>query len=340
MKIDKLVVLAVILCSVVLIGELTAYGPNTHNYNADCTLDGNIVNVSVSSSGSDTYSVIFMDNGTFAPPVQLYIFSDERYDEFFDEARKTSNINRFDQHFAIDQITRSLRIRGLENIAICNEEKLLSSMTDDIGSGTPKGLLVISYALPQSIYSGEDGDLIFEWIKDGNSLYWMNSPIGMFYQDGSKLFEVTNSQELFFGKECINTDGNDLALYAIDNELTNALSLKWNRTIFGMDPTGIAGAVSFGFTQDGFVSTSMVPLGEGMVCVMGGRYDRNQCDDISQIISSGVSCYSDVLKVDTGSVRRGTVYVDFDVPGGTGSLYVFVSIGGIYTVYGRAFDVQ
>jgi len=340
-KIDKLVLLAVVLCAVVLVGELTAYGPNTHSYSSDCSVENGVADVAVSSSGSDIYSIIYMDNGAYSPPVQLYILLDERYDENFNEASETANLKKFDQRYAADQVRISLGIRGIEGIVVCNEVQLLSMMTDDIGSNIPKGLLVMTYALPEGIYSGSENDLLFKWIAEGNSLYWMNSPIGAFYRNGNELIPVDNGQILFFGKECVNTNGTDLALYADDNaSLTKALALKWNRTINGLNVSEIEGAVSMGFRQDGFSSVSMVPFGNGMICVLGGMYDRNQCDDISQIISSGISCYSDVLAIDEGTVTRGTANTNFAVPEGTKNLHVFVSIGGYYTVYGRSFDVQ
>ena len=339
-KIDKLVLLAVVLCAVVLVGELTAYGPNTHNYSAECSAEDGIVDVSISSSSSDSYSIIYMDNGEFSPPTQLYILLDERYDENFDEANETANLKKIDQQYAVDQVRISLGIRGFKDVAVCNGNQLLSAMADDIGSNIPKGLLVMTYALPEGIYSGSDGDMLFEWIAEGNSLYWMDSPIGTFYRDGSGLVQVDDGQMLFFGKECVNIDGTDLALYEDNNtSLTKALALKWNRTINGLNVSGIEGAVSMGFCQDGVSSVSMVPFGKGMICVLGGAYDKNQCDDISQIISSGVSCYSNVLAIGNGTVTRGTSNVNFMIPEGTEKIHISVLIGGYYTVYGRSFDV-
>ena len=340
-KIDRLVLLSVILCAVVLFGEFTAYGPNPHNYSSDLTMgDGGAV-VTVSSSGSDTYTAIFMDSGSYSPPARLYILSDERYDSSFNDADKIVGLKRFDLLHAIDQVSRSLKVRGFEDIVICNDEQLFTSMTEDLGSDIPKGLLVMTYALPESIYSGRPGDLIFDWIAKGNSLYWMDSPIGKLYRSGDEIVSVDNYQQLFFGKECVNESGVNLALSAIDGDgLTTALALKWNRTLFGLDTSGIDDAVSIGFYQDGFSSVSMVPFGKGMICVVGGTYDRYQCDDVSQLISSGVSCYTIVLKIESGKVKRDTVEIVFKVPDNTKFLRVYVSIGGYYTVYGGAFNVR
>ena len=340
-KIDKIVLLAVVLIAVILIGEIAAYGPNPHRYSAGIEAEGGTVNVSVSSSGSDVYAVIFMENGEYSPPAQIYIFLDERYAENFDEAKETAKLRKTDQRYAADQVRASLGVRGVGDVLILNENELLSAMTDDIGSGIPKGLLVMTYALPESIYSGSDTDLIFKWTEEGNSLYWMNSPAGAFYRSGNVLVPVDNGQDLFFGKECINTNGADLALYEDPNRsLTKALSLKWNRTINGLNISGIPGAVSMGFEQDGFSSVSMVPFGKGMICVLGGAYDRNQCDDLSQIISSGVSCYSEILAIEEGKVTRGSAEISFTIPAAAENIRISVLIGGYYTVFGRAFDVQ
>jgi hypothetical protein len=199
----------------------------------------------------------------------------------------------------------------------------------------------MSYALPVGIYSGSDGDVLFKWLAAGGSLYWMSSPIGMFYRTEDRLSEVGNAQELFFGEECVNMDFAGPALSVIeDNGFTDALCLKWNRVLYGIKPLDTEGQISTGFSHEGYSSVSMVPFGDGMICVVGGDYDRYQCDDVSQIIASGLSCHSKILEHKSGTVTRGTVNMIFDRPSDAGNLSLYLSIGGYYTVFGRAFHAQ
>ncbi|MDR1405514.1 MAG: hypothetical protein LBJ20_08130 [Candidatus Methanoplasma sp.] len=338
MKIDTMVLLSVALCAVVLAGELTAYGTDFHSYSADAEFGDGRISLSVTSSGSDTYSAVFTDSGTHAPVTKLYIYLDERYDEFLEEAREASGLRGTNQEYSANQVYKSLRARGFNDISICNDAELYAMLG---GSGISEGLLVMSYALPESIYSGSPGDILFKWISSGGSLYWMSSPIGMFYRTGDRLSKAENAQELFFGAECVNAEDTDPALSVIDGGgLTDALYLKWNRTLYGLKLSCIEGQVSMGFSMNGYSSVSMVPFGSGMICVIGGHYDRYQCDDVSQIIASGISCYSKILGVRTGTVTRGTAEILFDTPSDDGNISVYVSIGGYYTVFGRSLRAQ
>jgi hypothetical protein len=340
-KIDKLVLLSVVLCAAVLAGELAAYGISPHGYGAEAVSDGDSANVTVSSSGSDTFSVIVADNGTYPDLARLYIYLDERYGETIGDAGEAAGLRDVDIRYAIDQMCRSLRVRGFGDVVICDDERLLDEMLADAGDSRSKGLLVMSYALPESIYSGQETDLLFKWIKEGGRLYWMASPIGMFCRTGDGLAEVENAQELFFGRECVSMDDSGPALSVIDgNGLTNALALKWNRTLYGLNASGIEGSVSMGYSLDGYSSVSMVPFGGGMICVFGGNYERYLCDDAAQVISSGISCYSKVLETRSGTVTRGTAELSFGIPEGTGGISVYVSIGGYYVVFGRCMHVR
>ncbi len=333
MKFDRLVMLAVVICAIVLAGELMAYGPNVQNYDADAEMEDGMLSISVSSSGPDAYSAIVMDNGEYPSPTQLYIYLDERYGETFAEARDAIGLKGLDIEYSIEQVRRSLNVRGFDDIVICGDDRLLEMLEGGAGS---KALLVMSYALPESVYSGSADDPIFEWVRQGGALYWMASPIGMFYRGESGLVEVKNSGEILFGKDCINTAGADLALSVLDaGGLTNALSLKWNRVLYGLDASGTEGSLSMGFSQDGYASVSMVPFGSGMICVFGGNYERNQCDDVAQVIASGISCYSQILNIGTGTVVRDTAEMSFEMPDGAADISVYVSIGGYYTVFGR-----
>ena len=338
MKFDKLVLLSVIICAVVLAGELMAYAPGVYSYGADAELEDGAVTVSVSSSGADIFSAVIMDNGTHPAPAQIYVYSDDRYGDSLSDAEAAIGLSGIDMSYSIDQMCRLLNVRGFDNIRVCDDQQLLDAITEDIGSHEQisKGLLVMSYALPESIYSGSDDSLLFDWIEQGGYLYWMSSPAGMFYHGENGLVTVDNNQELFFGKDCMNMDdvitGPSSPMYA--DGLTDALALKWNRMLYGLDTSGLEGAVSMGFSQDGYSSVSMVPFGDGMVCVLGGTQDKYQREDMAQIIASGVSCYSQVIDTWSGDVTRGTAGSSFEVPAGA-DISVYVFIGGVYVVYGR-----
>ena len=330
------------LCAVVIAGEFMAYGPNVHNYSADAERNGSTVDISVSTSGSDTYSAIVMDNGTHPAMTQLYIYSDIRYDEFFDDASDFIKMKKLNFNYTVDQIIRTLSVRGFDKISVLYDKELLEAMESDITGPVSKGLLLLSYGLPESIYSGSPDDVLFKWIEQGGFVYSMSSPLGMFYHSDDGLVTVDDFQDLFFGKECMNPvvesvmSTTDIAHGVIDgNGLTKALALKWNRIQYALDVSSISGAFAMGFSEGNYSTVSMVPFGSGMICVLGGIYDRQQCDDFSQIIASGVSCYTQVIEIHQGSFTRESVNLHSDIPAGMTNVSVFVSIGGYYVTYGR-----
>ncbi|AIZ57019.1 hypothetical protein Mpt1_c11570 [Candidatus Methanoplasma termitum] len=342
MKIDKLVLLAVVICAIVLAGEFMAYGPNVHNYGADANINGGSVDISISSSGADTYSAIVMDNGDHQPITQLYIYTDDRYEEFFGEASDMVRMARIDRSYSIDQIWRTLYVRGFTNIELLNDEQLLNALGGDLNTQDQKGLLILSYALPEEVYSGNAEDLIFKWIDHGGYVYSMSSPLGLFYHGKEGLVAVENGQELFFGKDCMYTgmasDRPDTGVAHTvidDGGLTAALGLKWNRIPFALDVSGTDGALAMGFSEDGYSTVSMVPFGHGMICVLGGFYERQQVDDIGQIIASGMTCYSEILGIMNGNITRQTIHLDQEIPNDKDNVSVYVSIGGNYLTFGR-----
>ncbi|MCL1811772.1 MAG: hypothetical protein FWG41_06140 [Methanomassiliicoccaceae archaeon] len=333
MKIDKPTVIAIVLCLAVVFGEFIAYSPGMHTYSAEAERNGDSVDFQITSSVSSVYSAVAFDNGGYAAPLTIYIYKDESYYEFMDEAVDSAGISPVDIGHAADQMVLLLGSKGIMDSHICDSSELAELMAED---GRSKGLVVLSYALPESIYSGNAADPLFRWLSEGGSLYWLGGPIGRFYTTDEELVVVDDNQELFFGKKCINPGGTDIAFSVIDGDgLTDGLYLKWNRVAFALNTDGIPGAKAIGFSQDGYSSVSMVPYGGGMVCVFGGACNRNLYDDATQVIASGVSCYSEVIEIKTGTVNR-TVHDSIDTQGYGGNIVLYVSIGGYYTIYGRA----
>lgn len=336
MKLDKIAVIAIIACAVVVIGEYVVYSSDYFEYSADAEFDGSNITYSVSSSGSNQYSVITLDNGDFAPSTSIYIYSDDTYSEYIDIAKK-SGVEGHDQDYCIDQLIRNLKIRCITDVTVCNNEKLTSVISDDLASPTDKILIVFSYALPSTIYTGTSGDPILQWIDNGGRLYWIGSEIGKYYSTDTELRTVDNNQELFFGVECINNEGSGEAYEAIDtNNLTYGLSLKNNSTKFGLDINLLSNAYAAGFTDGTYSSISFVKHGNGMICVMAGDYRYYQSDDCSQVIAAGLSYCTKIIEIDSGSITRTTHTDIVIVPDWSDNAYIYAYIGGYYTVYGEA----
>ncbi|MDR0888166.1 MAG: hypothetical protein LBM39_03160 [Candidatus Methanoplasma sp.] len=336
-KYDSMMVLAVILCVIVLFGEYAAYSGSFYDYDAHAELKDGTIDYSVSSSGSDTYTAIALDNTSSSPTV-LYIYIDDTYDTYFDIARDETGIVRNDLDYSSDQLKRSMAVRGFDNVVLCGPDELLGKMLEDVGTEFSKGLLVMSYALPEKIYSGSADNLIFEWLSGGGTLYWAGTQIGAYYTGNDGLTAVDNGQELFLGTKCVNTDGPNIAYSKIDAEgLTDALSINWNRVDYGLEMDKLPGATFAGYSENGYASLSFLPFGKGTVVVIGGEYNRHQCDDISQLVAAGITAFTSMAGVEEGSVTRTTVEGRIQPPEGSSDVSLYVYIGGDYTVFGKVF---
>ena len=335
-NIDSKVVLAVVLCLLVFVGEYYTYYSDIHEYDASATWGDGTVEYSVYSSGSDAYSAVLIDDD-FINVDRLTILVDEGYDRLYDEASRMTGASYVDQeHYAI-QITEALELRSFHDVTTCGSTDLSGYIADTMGDPFGHGLLVMTYSLPVSVYDGTPDCPLLEWVSAGGSLYWIGSEICSLYTEDGVLMKVNNSQELLFGVDCMNRSDEYLADRIIENGFTDALCLKNSGLNFALDVTDIAGSLAIGYSKDGYSTISFVGYGMGQICVIGGETCVNQTDDIGQVIASGLSYGSTLVEVQKGVVTRGEYTAVMDVPSDTASLYVFT--GGFYTNFGEAFHV-
>lgn len=335
-KPDIIAVIAIIACALVILGEVAVYNPGTFDYSTETNFDTGEVSYVITTSGAKTYAAILTDGGL--PCERLYIYDDVTYVNHYDEV-KAEGVRHKDMGFVIDQLIKSLEIRGFTGIEICGRDALAVRLASDMSSGTADkaGVLALSYALPGNIYSGNPGDPLMKWIFAGGKLYWSGGNIGRYYTEDNDLKIVDANQNLFFGKQCVNT-GQDVAAYTkIDaGGITDALYLKNNNTRFGIDVSGLPDATSFGYMNGGYSSISSVKYGLGSICVIAGDYNYNQRDDIAQMVASGISCGTKVLGIDSGTTGRGVSHFSMAIPTGSWKLCLYISVGGTYIVHGGA----
>lgn len=335
-KTDKFVALAVVIIAVVLVGQILTYAPNLYTFDADAEWQDGKVTFEIKSSGNTVYDALLIDNGDKEQISTLWIYKSKVYDKYFDIAKESlPYLIHYKIDFYEEQLAKSLKIRGFNDVRICDEEQLAELMTKP-SEGV--GIITYSYELPNSIYSGNAADSIFRWISAGGSLYWVCSEIGGFYSDVDGLHRVSNGQTLFLGKQCINTGETHVgtATDMIDaGGLTKALSLHNSNVLFGMDSSGMDDVLTLGFSASGYSSITMLKSGEGMVSVIGGVPKYYLTDDLAQIIASGLN-YSSSLSDSAGGKVSGKISGSFDLDIGTNrTLYVY--FGGYFPTYGEAF---
>jgi len=322
-------VIAAIVITAILLGEASVYLFNVNSYNAEASWDGDVLTYTVYSSGSDCYDVVAMNNARCV--TELVIYSDENYLANLAHAREKTVVPYAEQSYYSDQMSKQLAIRGVKNTKILDSAGLKEYVESTWAASAGKGILVMGYSLPGSVYTGQNSDLLMEWISNGGRLYWAGSEIGKFYTSADGLHEVSDNQNLFLGKsDCTLVTDSVVVSEGFDEDgFYGALSLKSFQMNLAVDISGVSDSMAFGAYYGGYNSAVSVRFGSGSVTVVSGLCSLDEYNDIAQIIASGIDYDTVLVRADSGPIHgtvKGTVSVcDF----------VYIYVGGLNTVFGR-----
>ena len=335
---DAVAVVAVLLCAVVIAGEVLTYA-DVHSYGADAEWSDREVDFAVSSSGSDVYDAVLIDNNGRTPVSSVLIYVDDTYDDLYGEAYRMSGVDYCSQSPYAHEVVEALALRSFHDVSECGTSELEDALRETIADPIGIGLVVSSYALPSSVYDGTSDCLLLQWVRAGGTVYWTAAEAGRFHTDGETLFEVEDNQVLLFGSECLNRDGPEYADSEIDNGFLDALTLKDGNIRFAADVSSIEGSIEMGFTDGEYASVSGIPFGEGSMLVVSGPKNFDSVDDLTQIIASGITVSSEIVSHSEGDVVRGTVSGSAGFEGDATDLTLYIYIGGTFAKYGGAFRV-
>jgi len=330
---DKwLLALAAVIVAFIMVGQVVAYWANPFHYEANVEISEGEIVFSLSSPSSE-FSVLAYENGGFEPVTELYVFIDAGY---------CSGQSLSEQNIFLGQVKRELEIRGFPEPITVDADGLRSLMS---GPGSGKGILMLSGAFPDTVYTGSADDPVFSWLDGMGSIYWLNGKIGhtVSHADGSTT-PVDDADMLFFRMdEAIRTSsdgpigrerGQDRAIgemlcvnYGVRaGDVTNGLNINiGGRTL------------SIGFSdEDGFGSTTLTDRGEGkgMIVVFGGGLNGDTRVAVAQIVASGISynLNEDEIGFQTGTVR-GTYNGTMGPADEFTEVYIF--FGKVNTVFGK-----
>lgn len=334
----KILAIAAVAIAVILIGEVYLCTFNAGNtYSADSSLSPGKMSYSVHSGISNTYDVVMSDNGDFRTATEFYLYYDSGYGSKLNDVTQPIGAKKLDQEYYVSQLIHQLKNRGVE-VTKLNASELGGRLAGDITAGNcVKGLIVLSGALPDTVYQGNSTDRIFQWIDAGGSLYWAGNLLGAYYSTQSGVSTVAGDyQNMFFGVSDCMTAEKDRAYDDItSNDYRYALSLMNNSVKYSLKQGMVSDSLSIGYQQDGYSSIVLAKHGSGMICVVGGDYSNDQRADLAQVIASHVCYKSTILAHASGTVTRGTVLDSRDiiVPAHYSSVYTY--LGGYYLEYAR-----
>lgn len=337
--------------SIIFIGEIYTYTDGVVHYDSYAYRDienNNVINYSVSSSGTNDYCAVLINNNGFERVKELWIYVDEGYEDRLSQAEEYHSLPNKSLERLCEQIKLGLEMRSFTNVKICNSHELIEHIKETHQNPSGYGILSISYALPGEIYKGNLGDYLIRWVEKGGCLYWAGSVPGEFCIDSEGNLEhipVKNVCELFFNAQenCINFGHSDVSPLSISNNFTKSLMMKNDSYEFAVDETKItAKHIILGTIRGNYVSEILMNYGKGMLVQFSGGYGIYQVEDICQTIASGLCYKSEIDNYKCGRVTRTTIHetIQRDVLSEESDkkiLYIFV--GKTYPSYGRAWDV-
>jgi len=331
----KLIAIAAVIIAVILAGEAYIYTFNSDDkYNTSTSLSDGSLSYSIYSGNSNCYDVVMTDNGDFDPATDCYIYYDDRYAANLNEVIQPIGSAKLDQSYYVSQLLYQLSNRGITT-TVLDADSLKTRLQNDIAADDcKKGLVVVSGALPDTVYEGNVTDTIFGWMSAGGRLYWAGNLIGSCYSTMKGIEPVIGYQELFFGVSgCLNENGPEKA-YDDDssNDYRHALSLLNNDIRYAPDTSMTMNSITMGYSDGTYSSISLIRFGEGMICIVAGDYSNNQRSDLAQVIGAQV-CHKSVMMVhETGNVTRGSIGKDVSIITPSQNSVVYVYLGGYYLV--------
>jgi len=342
----KMELIAIVVLAVVIIGEIAVYTASQDRYSTDIEFESDSFSYKISSKGAETYSILVMENGEVGAMTEIYVYFDGKYKSNYKEGVVPIGAKALDQKYYLEQLMKQLEYRGAVKVTMLDANELATVLSNDIADGNySKGLVVVSGALPDTIYQGDQGDTIFGWMEKGGRLYWAGNLLGAFYSTEDDLHEVDGYQMLFFGAECLNTGDVDRAFSDVPgNDLRNSLSLMNNSVRYGIDAGMLASVkgndkvLAFGYSEENYSSIVMTNYGKGMICVLGGDYSNDQRNDLAQVLSSQVCYCTELIETMTGKVVRGTVEGTYELQRTFENIAVYVYLGGYFPVHGGFFS--
>ena len=326
------IAVTVFILAIVLIGEAIVITDSHDDFHSSVSVDGDRVSFSIESDNAHTYSVLSLSD-TLDPPKDISVYYDPEYESAAGIGSYSVGGKVLDTGYYVQQIAPNFMVRGINDIDIVDSAELKDIMSAE---GKEHTVIVVSGALPDTVYDGTSDSMVLKWLDSGGRLYWIGNVLGKYISHVDSLEEVTNGTSLFLGSECIDDEIHAGEIAVDTNGFRDSLFLQNNETTYAIRTSELpSGTVyqTMGYTDGTRASITMVEHGDGTLCVIGGNYNFFQRLDLAQIVASGVGAETTIVDKAVGSVSgkaTGTVSAGDSV---------IVNLGGFYTVYSETYEV-
>jgi hypothetical protein len=322
-------IVLVIFIAAILLGQVISYNtPYYSNFNVE--RDGDEARYEIDSNLSFNYTATSLDNGG--------LYQVDRYVAFYDDA--------YPMQGRTDKIRDSLNwLRhnlGKYHVTL-DIERLpeIERIITELDTGT--AIVFATGTLPMEIYDGTSDSPLFEWLKAGGVMYWMNGKIGSTYAEcgTSNLREVSDYNMLFFGADDVVRDDTNTVYNRnlMDGSLTDSLKIYFNECTNGIDVGKLTvDFLGLDYSYEGYSSVAFVKYhdGSGMICNLGGTLDHDTAHSVAQIIAPKLTYVSTVIDHHEGQISKDPSGI---LRCAAGETDIFIFIGTMTVIGGQCFRI-
>ena len=330
----SIIVVMTLLVMILLLGEWYAYVA-PHNNSSNANISENTITYELSVKGSREYEAVLFDNGDYVPVTKTYLLFDETYASNVDENTiKPVGSPNFTQKYFLDQLERSLSVRGMDETSYVTVDELIKLMNQQIQSNTckGKGIVMACGCIPSPLFSGSIDDLLPKWIDNGGSLYWTGNELGKMISNNQQTIEI-NAANILTGVPDITFSSFDRTKDT--SILRNELSLQSFDLVYSAKGAGVK---HFGYYNGEYSTVSCIGKGLGQICILAGTFNLDVAKDMSHVICSGLS-YNTILLDYDDAIYTDIAKGEMPMPDSHGNLSLYIYVGGIHTIYGDRHDL-
>jgi len=326
------VIAALFIAAIVICGEVLVVTSSHNDFNSSITVGNDSIEFRIESDDAHTYDVLSMSD-TLGAPKGVYVYYDPQYFSMASDGMSSVGGRNLDEKYYIEQLEPTFMVRDINHIDFLNAKEL-SDLMDKDGKGN--AVIILSGALPDTVYDKKEDSKVFSWLETGGRLYWIGNVIGKYVVHEGGYDTIEKGTSLFLGSECIDSEKHQGDSEIKSNGFRDSLYLQNYETTFGVNTSLLPEGTDYltmGYTDGTYSSTTLVSYGDGVVCVMGGEYSIYQRMDLAQIIASGVGPNTTIVENINGSVQgtsKGTIQKGDSV---------FITLGGFYPVYCKNHEV-
>lgn len=297
----KLMMIGVAVIALILLGQYIAYVSDRSDCSIYTDVDGSTVSYSVNTKYDTVLSEIHIDNHGDAPKRTVVLY-DESYGSLgnYNDIRPTV--------YLLSHYLERCGYLSCETASVARVTEIVDSSLSTAQFDFT--LIILNGSLPDTLYDGTSASKIVQWVSSGGHLCWSGPQFGRYIAHQDRVEEVPDyqsvCQDIFGIADLFNDDiENEFGYEKMNEELTDALKLTFNRTSYGIDMSKATDTLLLGYSDGTHASIGIMGYGSGQFTVFGGWLSFTFIYDAMSIAAFGITCKSELVSIHERNVTNG-----------------------------------